>query len=79
VRKIIAAGVLAFSGALTTGVGISNADRIPVQGSYVTQTACLNDGPSHGPNVNADHPRGPWVLFTCEQRNDGLWYLYLVN
>jgi hypothetical protein len=78
-RKIFAAAVLAFAGALTTGVGISNADRILVEGNYVTQTACLNDGPSHGPNVDAAHPRGPWVLFTCEQHNDGLWYMYLTN
>lgn len=77
-RKFIAAGVLAFSLAMTTGVGISNADRILVEGSYPTQTACLNDGPSHGPKVEPAHTWN-WILFTCEQHNDGLWYLYLVN
>jgi hypothetical protein len=77
-RKIIAAGVLALSLAMTTGVGIGNADRIPVEGSYVTQTACLNDGTRFGPNVDAAHLQH-WMLYTCEQHNDGLWYLYLIK
>ncbi|MDX6501784.1 MAG: hypothetical protein QOG23_5044 [Blastocatellia bacterium] len=32
-RKIIAASVLAFAGLMTTGVGISNADEILVEGN----------------------------------------------
>ena len=78
VRKIIAAGALAFSLAMTTGVGISNADQIPVEGNYPTQTACLNDGMRFGPSVDAQHV-SHWMLYTCEQHNDGLWYLYLIK
>lgn len=44
-RKIIAAGVLAVTGLMTTGVGISNADRVQVEGNYATQAACMADGP----------------------------------
>lgn len=75
-KKIIAAGILAFSGTVTTGVGISNADMIPVQGNYPTQTACLNDGTRFG-QVGDDRSSLPRYL--CEQHNDGLWYLFLIR
>ncbi len=73
-RKIIAAGVLAVTGLMTTGVGISNADRVQVEGNYATQAACMADGPV----VEVDHP-GNFTHFSCEQHADGLWYLYLSN
>jgi hypothetical protein len=78
VRNIIAAGVLAFSWTMTAGVGISSADRGPGEGSYVTQTACLNDGTRFGPTFDAYHV-AHWMSYTCEQHNDGLWYLYLIK
>lgn len=78
VRKIFAAGVLAFSGVMTTGVVISNADTIPVDGSYVTQTACLNDGTRFG-QVGVGPDRRALPRFLCEQHNDGLWHLYLIR
>ncbi len=74
VKKIIAAGVLAFSGLMTTGVGISSADEIQAGGNYATHAACLADRP----HVEVDHP-GVWTHFSCEQHADGLWYLYLSN
>lgn len=73
-RKIIAAGVLAFAGLMTTGVGVSNADEILVEGNYSTQAACLVDGP----HTEVNHP-GVWTHFSCVQHPDGLWYLYLSN
>jgi len=51
VRKMIAAGVVALGGLMTTGVGVSNADVIQVEGSYATQAACMADGP----HVEVDH------------------------
>ena len=73
-RKIIAAGVLAFCGLMTTGVGISNAEEIQVEGNYATEAACLVDGP----HVEVNHP-GTFTHFSCQQHSDGLWYLYLSN
>lgn len=76
-KKIIAAGVLAFSGAMTTGVATSNADNIPVEGNYATQTACLNDGTRFGTISGTNI--GPLPRYLCEQHNDGRWYLYLLR
>jgi hypothetical protein len=74
VRKIIAAGVLALGGLMTTGVGISNADEIQVEGNYATEAGCQADGP-HVEVTNGGH----WTHFSCVQHDDGLWYLYLSN
>jgi hypothetical protein len=73
-KKIIAAGVLALGGLMTTGVGISNADEIQVEGNYATEAGCLVDGP-HVEVTNG----GNWTHFSCVQHSDGLWYLYLSN
>ena len=73
-RKTVAAGVLAFCGLMTTGVGISNADEIQVEGNYATQAGCEVDGP----HVEVNHP-GTFTHFSCVQHFDGLWYLYLSN
>jgi len=73
-KKIIAAGVLALGGLMTTGVGVSSADEIQVEGNYSTEAACLVDGP-HVEVVNG----GNWTHFSCVQHSDGLWYLYLSN
>jgi hypothetical protein len=73
-RKTVAAGVLAVCGLMTTGVGISNADEIQVEGNYATQAGCEVDGP----HVEVNHP-GTFTHFSCVQHSDGLWYLYLSN
>jgi hypothetical protein len=73
-RKTVAAGVLAFCGLMTTGVGVSYADEIQVEGNYATQAACEIDGP----HVEVNHP-GTFTHFSCAQHSDGLWYLYLSN
>lgn len=70
----IAAGLLALGGLMTTGVGISVADEVQVEGNYATQAACTADGPA----VEVEHP-GNFTHFSCEQHSDGLWYLYLSN
>jgi len=43
-EELMAAGLLAFGGLMTTGVGVSNADEILVEGNYVTEAGCLADG-----------------------------------
>jgi hypothetical protein len=74
VRKFVAAAALALAGLMTTGVGVSNADKIRVEGNYATQASCQADGP-HIEVLNG----GSWPHFECVQHSDGLWYLYLSN
>jgi hypothetical protein len=73
---IVAAGVLAFAGLMTTGVGISNADEIQTEGSYPSHEACQNAGPS----VKAITP-GNWTNFWCvpDRMIPGTWRLVLSN
>ena len=44
-KRTVAAGLLAFAGLMTTGVGVSNADTIQTEGNYPTREACQNAGP----------------------------------
>jgi len=54
-KRSVAAGVLAFAGLMTTGVGVSNADTIQTEGNYPTRQACQDAGPG----VKATTP-GQW-------------------
>jgi hypothetical protein len=74
VKKIVAAGLLAFGGLMTTAVCNANADEIQVEGNYATLAACQADGP----HVEVNVP-GNWTHYSCVQHSDGLWYLYLSN
>ena len=73
---IVAAGVLAFAGLMTVGVGISNADTIQTEGSYPTREACQDAGPG----VKATTP-GNWNNFWCvpDRTAAGNWRLVLSN
>lgn len=73
---IAAAGVLAFAGLMTTGVGISKADTIQTEGSYPTREACQDAGPG----VKATTP-GNWNNFWCvpDRTAAGMWRLVLSN
>jgi len=75
-RSIAAAGLLAYAGLLTTGVGISNADTIQTEGSYPSREACVDAGP----NVKATTP-GNWNNFVCvpDRTANGQWRLVLAN
>lgn len=44
-RAGLGAGVLAFAGLLTIGVGVSGAETIQTEGSYPTPEACQDAGP----------------------------------
>jgi hypothetical protein len=76
VYAILAAGVLAVAGLITTGVGISNADTIQTEGNYPTREACQDAGPS----VKATTP-GNWNNFWCvpDRTIQGNWRRVLSN
>jgi hypothetical protein len=83
VRKIIAAGALAFCGLMTTGVGISNADEFVFHADYQTEAGCMADGPHV--EVQQPPPAGEvWKTFNCvyEDRGNGVgtsWYLHVLS
>ncbi|WAC91175.1 hypothetical protein [Mycobacterium sp. Aquia_213] len=74
-KRVIAAGLLALGGLMTTAVGVANADEIQVDGVYSTLGACEADGP-HVEITQNDHLYTHW---DCRQHGDGLYYLYLTN
>jgi hypothetical protein len=73
--RVIAAGLLALGGVMTTAVGVANADEIQVEGVYSTLDACQADGP-HVELAQNDHLYTRW---DCREHADGLYYLYLTN
>jgi hypothetical protein len=73
--RVIAAGLLALGGLMTTAVGVANADEIQVEGVYSTLDACQADGPQVELAQN-DHLYTHW---DCREHADGLYYLYLTN
>ena len=76
IKTIVAAGMLAFGGLMTTGVGIANADTIQTEGSYPSHEACQNAGPG----VKATTP-GNWNNFwrVPHRVAAGNWRLVLSN
>jgi hypothetical protein len=76
IKTIVAAGMLAFGGLMTTGVGIANAGTIQTEGSYPSHEACQNAGPG----VKATTP-GNWNNFWCVPHRvaAGNWRLVLSN
>lgn len=74
--KIAAAGVLAFGGLMTVGVGTSHAATIQTEASYPTRVACRDAGPG----VKASTP-GDWNNFWCvpDHATPGSWRLVLSN
>ena len=44
-KRLLAAGIVAFAGLMTAGLGISNADTIQTEGNYQTRQACQDAGP----------------------------------
>jgi hypothetical protein len=75
-KRLFAAGVLAFAGLMTAGLGISNADTIQTEGNYPTRQACQDAGPG----VKATTPGG-WNNFWCvpDRAAAGNWRLVLSN
>ena len=73
---IVATGVLAFGGLMTTGLATSNADTIQTEGTYPSNEACRDAGPG----VKASTP-GNWNNFVCvpDRTAAGQWRLVLIN
>ncbi|BBZ45511.1 hypothetical protein [Mycobacterium parmense] len=76
INALLAAGVLAAAGLMTTGVGTSSADTIQTENSYPTREACQDAGPG----VKASTP-GNWNNFWCvpDRNVAGSWRLVLSN
>jgi hypothetical protein len=75
-KRLLAAGIVAFAGLMTAGLGISNADTIQTEGNYQTRQACQDAGPG----VKATTP-GNWNNFWCvpDRAAAGNWKLVLSN
>ncbi|OBG72987.1 hypothetical protein [Mycobacterium sp. E3305] len=75
-RAVVAAGLLAFTGLLTVGVGVGKAETIQTEGNYPTREACQDAGPG----VKATTP-GNWNNFWCvpDRLIAGSWRLVLSN
>ena len=74
-RGLIAAGLLALGGLMTTAVGVAKADEVQVDGVYSSEAGCLTDAP----HVELEYDNGRYTHYACREGNDGLWYLYLNN
>ena len=71
---ILAAGMLAFAGLMTAGVGTSHAATIQTEGTYPTRQACQDAGPG----VRESTP-GNWNNWWCvpDRLNANQWRLIL--
>jgi hypothetical protein len=58
-RRVIAAGLSASAGLMTTAVGVANADEVEVEGNYSSQVGCEADGP-HVEITHNDHLYTHW-------------------
>ncbi len=75
-KRTVAAGLLAFAGLMTIGVGVSNADTIQTEVNYQTREACQ----SAAPGVRASTPGNSNNFWCVPDRNvNGNWKLVLSN
>lgn len=74
-RRVIAAGLLALAGLVTTGVGVANADEVEVEGNYSSQVGCEADGP-HVVLAHNDHL---YTHYDCRFGPDGFWHVWVSN
>lgn len=74
--RVAVAGVLAFAGLMTTGVGTSNAATLQTEGTYPSRAACY----AAGPGVKAT-TAGNWNSFwgVPDRVAAGSWRLVLTN
>lgn len=72
---IAAAAAAAAGGVLAAGLGmgVASADVIQVEGSYSTLAACQVDGP----HVQIAEDNGAYSTWSCQEGDDGLYYLFL--
>lgn len=74
-KKTVVAAALALGGLISLGTGVATADTIQVEGNYSTMEACQVDGP----NVQITENDGAYSQWSCQQGDDGLYYLFLSN
>lgn len=72
-KNTVAAAALVLAGLMSVGTGLANADTIQVEGNYATMEACQADGP----HVQITENNGAYSQWSCEQGDDGLYYLFL--
>lgn len=70
---LVAGGAVA--GLMALGTGVASADVIQVEGNYSTMAACEADGP----HVQIAENDGAYSQWSCQQGDDGLYYLFLSN
>lgn len=75
VKKTMVAAALTLGGLISAGAGIANADTIQVEGNYATMEACQIDGPQ----VQIAENNGAYTQWSCQEGEDGLYYLFLSN
>lgn len=73
VAALVAGGAVA--GLMALGAGVASADVIQVEGNYSTMAACEADGP----HVQIAENDGAYSQWSCQQGDDGLYYLFLSN
>ena len=72
-NKLLFGAALAGVGLASLGMGTASADAVQVDGNYATLAACQADGP----HVQITENNGGYAHWSCEQGEDGLYYLYL--
>ena len=73
--KTIIVAAVALGGLMSAGLGVAAADTIQVEGNYATMEACQADGP----HVQIAGNNAAYTHWSCQQGDDGLYYLYLSN
>ena len=74
-RRVIAAGLLALDGLVTTGVGVANADEVEVEGNYSSQAGREADGP----HVEITHNDHLYTHYDYRFGPDGFWHVWVSN
>ncbi|MCB0932048.1 MAG: hypothetical protein KDB71_09150 [Mycobacterium sp.] len=72
-RMIFGAAFVGTVLGTSLGTGTASADVTQVEGNYATLAACQADGP----HVQITEDNGAYSHWSCEQGEDGLYYLYL--
>ncbi|MEV6774572.1 hypothetical protein AB0N05_38635 [Nocardia sp. NPDC051030] len=74
-KKALATTAIAL-GAVAVATGAAHAETLTVEGNYATAAACDADGSGGSFTAGGVELRGEdgWK-YTCDQGNDGLWYM----
>lgn len=73
--RLMIAGVVAWAGLMTAGVGVASADEIEVDGIYSSDAGCWADAP----HVELTHNDHLYSRYDCRLGNDGFWHVWLLS